>query len=223
MLDLELRYSYVYCIAPSSRTPQITAYGRKLIFEHAIAYIDRIHAVSHSDGNKTFFTYHDALRVYFMGSQFVAVLRDAEDLLLSGTNISAPLSAPGQAPTPPLPERFSLSSTGDDLDRSLETLEKASLTLGKYGERWDYALQLKGSFEMMSADVLDSLRARRKLRESRESAPSQLEHSQQQLPFSPPMSNFAQRTPLPQQISSQQPLQDMGWGQSYNAAMPDLR
>ncbi|KAK0641669.1 fungal-specific transcription factor domain-containing protein [Cercophora newfieldiana] len=221
MLDLELRYSYVYCIAPSSRAPHMTAYGRKLIFEHAIAYMDRIHAISSSDTSKTFYTYHDALRVYFMGSQFVAVLRDAADVLISGSSVPVPLSLPGQVPAPPLPERFDRSSNGDDLDRSLETLEKVSLTLQKYGQRWEYALQLKGSFEIMSAEVLDGLKARR---ESRESVPSQAEQSQtqHQLPSSQGIPSFTQHAPLPQNLS-QQPLQDMRWAESYNGGLPDLR
>ncbi|KAK0620414.1 fungal-specific transcription factor domain-containing protein [Immersiella caudata] len=225
MLDLELRYSYVYCIAPSSRTPHMTAYGRKLIFEHAIAYIDRIHAISNGDTSNTLYTYHDALRVYFMGSQFVAVLRDAADVLISGSSVSVPLTLPGQAPAPPLPERFGRASNGDDLDRSLETLEKVSLTLNKYGQRWEYALQLKGSFEVISAEVLDGLKAREDLRDSRKSAPSQAEQGQgqHQLPVAQTIPNFTQHASLPQHMSSQQPLQDMRWAESYNDRLSDLR
>ncbi|KAI1107724.1 fungal-specific transcription factor domain-containing protein [Jackrogersella minutella] len=50
---------------------------------HAIAYLDRIFEIAHSPMKTAFYTHHDALRAFFMASQFVAVLRDAEDLLLS--------------------------------------------------------------------------------------------------------------------------------------------
>lgn len=183
LFDLELRYSYVYCIAPSARAPNLTAYGRVLIFEHAIAYVDRIYAVAYASANTAFYTYHDALKVYFMGSQFVAVLRDAVDALLSGGSVPIPLSLPGQAPPPPLPER----PGGNNLDRSLRSLDRVSLTLEKYGERWDDALKLKESFEMISADVVNELRARRnaqvgqmRLQQMDPSQQSQQQQQQQQ-------------------------------------------
>lgn len=165
-LDLELRYSYVYCIAPSSRAPHITEYGRLLIFEHAIAYIHGLNKVAHSPVNTAFYTYHDALRVYFMGCQFFAVLRDAADMLLSGSFIPPPLVAPGKPPPPPPPERIDGASSGDNLDRSLRALQRVSLALGKYGERWESAMQLMQSFEMMSAEVIENLRARQRARDS---------------------------------------------------------
>ncbi|KAL1839915.1 hypothetical protein VTJ49DRAFT_1003 [Mycothermus thermophilus] len=95
MLDLELRYSYVYCIASSARGAQLTSYARLLIFEHVVSYVDRIHEVANNAANGAFYTYHDALRVFFMGSQFVAVLRDDADLLLSGAHVPPPATAPG--------------------------------------------------------------------------------------------------------------------------------
>lgn len=161
LFDLELRYSYVYCIAPSARAPHMTAYGRMLIFEHAIAYLDRIYEVAHAVMNTSFYTYHDALRVYFMGSQFVAVLRNDGDALISGANVPVPLSLPGEPSPPPLPKR---THGVDNLDRSLRSLERVSLTLKKYGERWEDALALMRSFETISSEVLASLEARRSAR-----------------------------------------------------------
>lgn len=157
MLDLELHYSYVYCIAPSSRAPHVTDYGRKLIYEYAIGYINQIHRVVHG-ANAAFYTYHDALKVYFLGSQLVAVLRDATDLLLSGSFIQPPVMPPGLAPAPPL--RQGPTGDGDELDRSLAALERVSLVLEKYGERWENALQLRGSFEAISAEVIGGLKTR---------------------------------------------------------------
>ncbi|KAB5536016.1 fungal-specific transcription factor domain-containing protein [Coniochaeta sp. 2T2.1] len=178
LFDLELRYSYVYCIAPSARAPHMTAYGRMLIFEHAIAYLNRIYEVAHAVMNTAFYTYHDALRVYFMGSQFVAVLRNDGDALISGANVPVPLALPGQPPPPPLPKRF--DGGMDNLDRSLRSLERVSLTLKKYGERWEDALALLQSFEMISLEILNWLRDKRRARDngsSRQTEPSNRQHN----------------------------------------------
>ena len=205
LFDLELRYSYVYCIAPSARAPHLTAYGRILIFEHAIAYLDRIYAVANASMNAAFYTYHDALKVYFMGSQFVAVLRDAVDALLSGGSVPVPLSLPGHAPPPPLPER----SSGDNLDRSLRSLERVSQTLEKYGERWEDALALKDSFERMSADVVEELGARRGERDAANAQAGQM-RLQQMVP-----GQQSQQQQQQQHMQTMQnhtyPGQDMRW------------
>ncbi|SPQ23877.1 6e452a35-eed4-4226-9fa1-728b70483b31 [Thermothielavioides terrestris] len=161
MLDLELRYSYVFCIASSARRAQVPAYGRFLIFEHVIAYIDGIYDVANLAVNAAFYTYHDALRVFFMGSQFSAVLRDARDLLLTGAPIPPPLSSPGAVQPPPPPVN---RGTGDNLDRSLRCLERVKLTLKLYGERWEDVLSLMESFEATSADVWNDLTTRQATR-----------------------------------------------------------
>jgi len=166
LFDLELRYSYVYCIAPSARAPHMTAYGRMLIFEHAIAYLNRIYEVAHAVMNTSFYTYHDALRVYFMGSQFVAVLRSDGDALISGASVPVPLALPGQPAPPPLPRRFDGANAGDNLDRSLRSLERVGLTLKKYGERWEDALALLHSFETISSEVRSWLEEKRRVRKA---------------------------------------------------------
>jgi hypothetical protein len=165
MLDLELRYSYVYCIAPSARAPHVTPYGRVLIFEHVIAYVNRIYDIANGAVNTAFYTYHDALRVFFMGSQFVAALRDGGDSLLSGSPIPMPLAMPGTASPPPLPQRLD-RDVGDNLDRSIRCLERVRLTLKLYGDRWENASSLMDTFEAMSADLLESLKSRQAMRDA---------------------------------------------------------
>jgi len=158
MLDLELRFSYVYLLAPSPRAPHLTEYGRALIFEHAIAYVHQMHLVTEAGSRASFYTYHDALKVFFMGSQFVAVLRDAAESILSPLPPTVPVQSPQPAP-PPFPPK--LDGGHDNIDRSLQTLEKVGLNLVKFGQRWDYAQQLLGTFEMISKEVADSLRMRK--------------------------------------------------------------
>ena len=210
LFDLELRYSYVYCVAPSARAPHLTAYGRMLIFEHAIAYLERIHAVANAPMNTAFYTYHDALKVYFMGSQFVAVLRDAGDALLSGSIAPVPVTMPGKASPPPMPRPPSgrLGGAPDNLDRSLRTLEGVSLTLERYGERWEDAFALKQSFEGMSAEVRDWLQTRLQMRNSASPQPGRQGYQQvagaQQGGPRGPQQQQQQQQPQPQQHHQQQ-------------------
>lgn len=159
LFDLELKYSYVYCLAPSARAPVMTAYGRLLIFEYAIAYLDHIYGLAYGgpEPNPAFYTHHDALRVFFMGSQFMAVLRDAGDSILAGAPIPLPLPLPGKAPPPPLPTRI---SNEDNLTRSLRCLDGVKFTLKKYGERWTDAESLSQSFDMLSEDLIENLKTK---------------------------------------------------------------
>ncbi|KAF4971812.1 hypothetical protein FSARC_1459 [Fusarium sarcochroum] len=168
LFDQELRYSYVYCIAPSARAPSITDYNRILIFEHSMAYLDTVHEIAHGAQNSGFYTYHDVLRVYFMVNQFLAVLRDAEDMLLSGVPVPIPISRPGARPAPALPRRLQPQGMNgeDNLDRSLRCLDKVSQTLDAYGERWADASTWKGRFGMISQEMGDRLQRRKQMRDT---------------------------------------------------------
>ncbi|KAF4473283.1 GAL4-like transcriptional activator [Fusarium agapanthi] len=168
LFDQELRYSYVYCIAPSARAPSITDYNRIMIFEHSMAYLDTVHEIAHGAQNSGFYTYHDVLRVYFMVNQFLAVLRDAEDMLLSGMPVPIPISRPGAAPAPPLPRRLQPQGMNgeDNLDRSLRCLDKVSETLDTYGDRWADASTWRESFSMISQEMVDRLSRRRQARDT---------------------------------------------------------
>lgn len=175
-LDLELRYSYVYCMTPDTRARHLTAYEWMLIFEHTIAYADRVYEIANAVASTGFYTYHDALTVYFMGTQFVSVLHKAGDLVLSGSPIPMPHLVPGKPPPPMLPDRIDRGG-GDNLERSLRCLERVRLTLKLYGDRWEDALSFMNTFEEMSSEVLESLQARRSMREA---AAAQAEHARNQ-------------------------------------------
>ncbi|KAI1815477.1 fungal-specific transcription factor domain-containing protein [Poronia punctata] len=160
LFDLEVRYSFVYCMSPSAKAPHLSDYGRLFIFEHALAYLNLIHEIATSGRNPAFYSYHDALRVFFMGSQFVAVLRDAEDMILANITPPPPPYTMGKVMPPPLPPRAPESGV-DNLDRSLRCLEHTAITLAYYGRRWDNSLTLKSSFDERSQDVINRLHARR--------------------------------------------------------------
>ncbi|KAL2189381.1 hypothetical protein L209DRAFT_678714 [Thermothelomyces heterothallicus CBS 203.75] len=165
MLDLELRYSYVYCIASTARGAQVSAYGKLLIFDHVISYVDKMYDIANLAEKAAFYTYHDALRVFFMGSQFVAVLREIGDLLLSESSIPVPPPAPGEVSPPLRPVRLD-RGTGDTLDRSLRCLERIKLTLRLFGNRWEQALSLMDSFETISGEVWKDFTTRRAVRDA---------------------------------------------------------
>lgn len=207
LFEQELRYSYVYCIAPSPRAPHISDYNRILIFEHSMAYLDTMHGIAHGPLNPGFYTYHDVLKVYFMANQFLAVLRDAEDMLLSGRPVPIPIPRPGAVPPPPLPRR--LASGGlppeDNLSRSFMCLEGVSQTLDKLGERWEDATRWNESFKRISAEMVKRLRGRLRMRDSNR---EQQQQQQQQVQY------HGSRGPSPQQQSGMlptQPSKEMQW------------
>ncbi|KAM3509040.1 hypothetical protein MY10362_000829 [Beauveria mimosiformis] len=178
MFEQELRYSYVYCIAPSVRAPQITDYSRTLIFEYSLEYLNIMLEISRTGLNSAFYTYHDALKVYFMGNQLLAVLRDAEEVLLSGRPVPPPPLPLGCPPAPPIPRRTALpnNNANDAPERSLWCLERVHETLTKYSERWEDATMLRDSFQQISADTLRRLHELRALR----GIPPQPHHSPHQ-------------------------------------------
>ncbi len=183
MFEQELRYSYVYCIAPSVRAPQITDYTRTLIFEPSLEYLNIMYEIAHNGLNSAFYTYHDALKVYFMGNQLLAVLRDAEDMLLSsgGRSVQPPAQQPGCPPAPPIPRRtVQAGRTDDPLERSIWCLERVPQTLTKYAERWDDSTMLLNSFQQLSAEPLQRLGDRRARGSSSSSSSAQQPHYQNQ-------------------------------------------
>lgn len=154
--DLELLYSYVYCLAPSCRVPSVSAYGKTLIFEYSIAYMQKIFPISRDPINKAFYTYHDALRVYFVGSQFLAVLREDPDQLLNGVLPYTPV-ATGSPPPPPLPSNAGV----DGVDRSINCVTHITETLVTFGHRWDDSKTLLSSFKSQAEPVLAMLHHRK--------------------------------------------------------------
>lgn len=176
LFDLELRYSYVYCL--SARTSQMTNYRRLLIFEHTIAYLDRIHEVSHGGIPNALYTSHDVLRVFFMANHLVSVLSEAEDMLLSGVTSAPPPMEPGKPQPLPLPMRPGGPAV-NNVERSLGCLERVLQTLGRYGQRWEDSSSLQQAFEMHTRDLIGRLRVRQQMRQ-RASPPQQ--HITQPMP-----------------------------------------
>jgi len=154
--DLELLYSYIYCLAPSCRVQTVITYGKTLIFEYSIAYMQKIFPISRDPINKAFYTYHDALRVYFIGGQFLSVLSENPDELLSGVLPYTPTLA-GAPPPPPLPSNAGI----DSIDRSINCVTHIRETLRTFGHRWEDSKALLSSFETQAEPVLTTLHRRK--------------------------------------------------------------
>ncbi|KAG4415888.1 hypothetical protein IFR04_010963 [Cadophora malorum] len=154
--DLELLYSYVYCLAPSCRVQTVINYGKTLIFEYSIAYMQKIFPISRDPINTAFYTYHDALRVYFVGGQFVSVLLENQDQLLNGGLPYAPILA-GAPPPPPLPNNAGI----DSIDRSINCVTHIKETLRTFGHRWEDSKALLSSFELQAEPLIAALHRRK--------------------------------------------------------------
>jgi hypothetical protein len=155
--ELELLYSFVYCLAPSCRVTAVSEHGKTLIFEYSLKYMSKIYPLSNDPINTAFYTYHDALRVYFIGSQFLAVLStNLEQLLHEIAPYTAAIASAPLSPTIQNPERFS------NINRSIACIEQIVDTLKIYGERWDDSKALQASFESQAAGILRDLSGRRR-------------------------------------------------------------
>jgi hypothetical protein len=139
--ELDLLYSYVYILSPSSRVPAPIPFAQKLIFEYCIRYADLMLRLI-SDPNYTApLTFYDAMRVYMTGRQFLEVLRLNTDMLLSGMIPPHPEVKPTTAPPPPMPvanlppnetvQRFNTV-------RSINCIVQITNILAKFGIRWGF-------------------------------------------------------------------------------------
>lgn len=153
--ELELLYSYVYILSPSSRVPHIQEYAQRLIFEHCITYSTNLlaHLNKTSHTTKPPVTFYDAMRAYMTGRQFVDVLSRNMDAILSPippappasttpSNASEdpfappiPVSAP-HFPTPLLPDGHSLPQ--DPVTRAINTINDFTDILSRFGLRFGF-------------------------------------------------------------------------------------
>lgn len=117
--------------------------------------MQKIFPICRDPVNKAFYTYHDALRVYFVGSQFLAVLSAEQEVLLGG--VIPYNSNAGNTPPPPLPGNAGI----DSVERSINCVTHIKETLKTFGQRWEDSKALLTSFEAQSKGILDELLQRR--------------------------------------------------------------
>lgn len=158
MFELELLYSYVYCLAPSCRVPAVSEIGKAFIYEYVLAYMSKISSVSADPANTGFYTYHDALRVYFMGSHFTAILQESKEEILTGMS---PLVC--QMTIGPPPPRGNFRPGENNVERSIHCIGQIKETLRGFGERWFDSKALQTTFETGADPLLADLIQRRQI------------------------------------------------------------
>ena len=153
--ELELLYSYVYILSPSSRVPHIQEYAQRLIFEHCIAYsinlLAQLNKTSHT--TKPPVTFYDAMRAYMTGRQFVDVLSRNMDAILNPIppvppapaapqNVSEdPLAPPAPVSVPPFPAPLlpdGQSVPQDPVNRAIDTINGFTDILSRFGLRFGF-------------------------------------------------------------------------------------
>jgi hypothetical protein len=174
--ELELLYSYVYILSPSSRIPHITEYAQRLIFEHCIAYATNLLALMSKPNNtiKPPITFYDAMRAYMTGRQFVDVLARNQDVILdpiapppplpSTTNSVSedPLAPPAEIPAPPFPvpkPPSDGSMTLDPTNRAINAIHDFTSILSQFGLRFGY-VSWRDRFQRESAALSAQLHHR---------------------------------------------------------------
>jgi hypothetical protein len=210
--ELELLYSYVYILSPSSRVPHIHEYAQRLIFEHCIAYstnlLANISTSSHT--TKPPVTFYDAMRAYMTGRQFIDVLSRNIDVILdprqpsppvpSGPTPSSddPLAPPATAPpplfpTPLLPDGQTVPQ--DPTTRAINAINDFTTILSRFGLRFGFT-HWRDRFQRESGPLLSQLYQRASI-SPLASSPSHQIPSQQwmSVPASSPQQIYSHRIP----------------------------
>ncbi|KAI9673549.1 MAG: hypothetical protein M1829_004056 [Trizodia sp. TS-e1964] len=153
--EIELLYNYIYALTPSGKVHKISEIGKTLVFEHSISYASKIEAVTSNPQNREFYTFHDGLRVYFVGQQFLDVFWQNQDQLLHGhTPDVGTALPPGHIAPPPVGKSGGLR---DNISRTIKCINQINNTLGSLGRRWSTLLLLQERFRTESAYILESL------------------------------------------------------------------
>jgi hypothetical protein len=136
-LLLEWHYLHIYVAAPSPKIPRLSEASTVQIYNHCVSYSIVFRDIL-CDSQKTLFvyTYHDALRTYFVGSSLLHALYTSEHTLL-----------------PP--------STGEnDLTRTAEAINAVIFILTSMIVRWPDSAALRDKYRSEAAFVLGRIQQR---------------------------------------------------------------
>lgn len=86
-LTLEWHYLYVYASAPSPKMPQPCEEALTAIFKHCVQYGIKFRRILADMNNRIVYTFHDALRTYYVGMNLLHALWHNEDIVLNESNI----------------------------------------------------------------------------------------------------------------------------------------
>ncbi|KAI9699027.1 MAG: hypothetical protein M1836_003216 [Candelina mexicana] len=150
LFELEVLYSHIHASAPNGKVHTVSEQGRYLQFLSCIQYAEKIDAVTR-DSSPAFYTFYDALRVDFVGAQFLEALWMNQNQILSG-NVPQHFTATAFIVPVPLPGEAS-----DNAGRAIKCIEQIIDVLGIFGSRWGH-MTLQDRFRNKSSAMLTKLR-----------------------------------------------------------------
>lgn len=156
--ELDLLYSYIYVLAPSPRVPLITPFAQSLIFEYCIKYADVLTRLINDRSYTAPLTFYDAMRVYMTGRQFIDVLWQNQDRLLSGDTPEPPHVPVDSAPPPRLPQQS--QDVLVNVQRGTKCIKQLTDCLGHFGVRWGY-MSWRDQFSKDAEAMLNALNQRK--------------------------------------------------------------
>lgn len=92
-LYLEWYYLNVYAAAPCPKIPRPSDEAMVQIFNNCVNYALRFRGILQDSNARFVYTYHDALRTYFVGNNFLRALWHSEDAIISESSIESAISA----------------------------------------------------------------------------------------------------------------------------------
>lgn len=153
--ELEVLYSFVYVLSPSGKVHDVPALGQSLVFEYSMEYTEKMQSVLRDMENSAIYTFHDILRVYFVGSRFLDVLYQNQERLLDGVSFATPFVPPGLL----APLRLANRNPQNLTSRAIQCIDGVIDILEAFGHKSGY-MMLRDKFGADSKLPLDELHAR---------------------------------------------------------------
>lgn len=154
-LELEALYSYIYVLSPSGKVHNVPVLGQSLVFEYSMEYTEKMQNVLRDMDSSAIYTFHDILRVYFVGRRFLDVLWQNQDRLLSGVIFDTPDVPPGLLAPLSVTNRSRQSITS----RAIQCINGVIEILETFGHKSGY-MSLRDRFSADSKFLLDELHTR---------------------------------------------------------------
>lgn len=92
-LYLEWYYLNVYAAAPCPKIPRPNDEAVVQIFNNCVSYALRFRGILQDSNARFVYTYHDALRTYFIGNNFLHALWHSEDSIIPESSIESAINA----------------------------------------------------------------------------------------------------------------------------------
>lgn len=153
--ELEVLYSYVYVLSPSLKIPHIPSLGQSLVFEYSIEYTAKMLDVLQDMDKSAIYTFHDILRVYYVGRRFRDVLWNHLEQLLNGVLYETSYAPPALL----APLIASNGSPQNNIARAIKCINGVIDILDIFGQKSGY-MALRDQFGTDSRSLLDELYAR---------------------------------------------------------------